>query len=142
MRVRKLVLAVSLLFGGGVLGATSSSAAPLSGGAGVFSPTDLLLGSLITQVQGRRGRGAGRRGAQRGGARRGGRGGGRRGGIGAGGAAALGIIGAVGTMMAIDAARQHEEGGDAVEYCMRRFNSYDPETGYYLGFDGRHHRCP
>ncbi|AIQ93981.1 protein of unassigned function [Methylobacterium oryzae CBMB20] len=26
-------------------------------------------------------------------------------------------------------------------YCARRFRSYDPQTGTYLGRDGRRHRC-
>jgi len=30
----------------------------------------------------------------------------------------------------------------AVEYCMRRFRSYDPRSGTYLGYDGRRHPCP
>lgn len=33
-------------------------------------------------------------------------------------------------------------GGDAVEYCSRRFRSYDPSSGTYLGYDGRRHPCP
>lgn len=32
--------------------------------------------------------------------------------------------------------------GDAVAYCMRRFRSYDPMSGTYLGFDGYRHACP
>jgi hypothetical protein len=31
---------------------------------------------------------------------------------------------------------------DAVRYCMRRFKSYDPNTGTYLGYDGYRHPCP
>lgn len=31
---------------------------------------------------------------------------------------------------------------DEVAYCMRRFRSYDPRTGTYLGFDGYRHPCP
>jgi len=27
-------------------------------------------------------------------------------------------------------------------YCMRRFRSYDPGTGTYLGYDGVRHPCP
>jgi hypothetical protein len=30
----------------------------------------------------------------------------------------------------------------SVAYCMRRFKSYDPASGTYLGYDGRRHRCP
>ncbi|MGZ3409220.1 MAG: BA14K family protein [Xanthobacteraceae bacterium] len=33
-------------------------------------------------------------------------------------------------------------GGDAVNYCMQRFRSYDPRSGTYLGFDGARHPCP
>jgi len=32
--------------------------------------------------------------------------------------------------------------GDAVAYCMRRFHSYDPRTGTFLGTDGARHPCP
>ena len=32
-------------------------------------------------------------------------------------------------------------GGD-VAYCMRRFRSYDPGSGTYLGNDGYRHACP
>ena len=28
-----------------------------------------------------------------------------------------------------------------VDYCMRRFRSYDPRSGTYLGFDGLRHPC-
>lgn len=31
---------------------------------------------------------------------------------------------------------------DAVAYCARRFRSYDPATGTYLGYDGYRHPCP
>jgi hypothetical protein len=33
-------------------------------------------------------------------------------------------------------------GDDAVGYCMRRFRSYDPRSGTYLGYDGYRHSCP
>ncbi len=33
-------------------------------------------------------------------------------------------------------------GGNAVAYCMRRFKSYDPGSGTYLGYDGYRHPCP
>lgn len=33
-------------------------------------------------------------------------------------------------------------GGDAVAYCMQRFQSYDPSSGTYLGYDGQRHPCP
>lgn len=31
---------------------------------------------------------------------------------------------------------------DEVSYCMRRFKSYDPRSGTYLGYDGFRHTCP
>ena len=31
---------------------------------------------------------------------------------------------------------------DPVAYCLRRFRSYDPLSGTYLGFDGFRHPCP
>jgi hypothetical protein len=33
-------------------------------------------------------------------------------------------------------------GGGGVEYCMQRFRSYNPNTGLYMGNDGRRHPCP
>jgi hypothetical protein len=32
--------------------------------------------------------------------------------------------------------------GDATAYCMQRFQSYDPASGTYLGYDGVRHPCP
>jgi len=32
--------------------------------------------------------------------------------------------------------------GDAVDYCLQRFKSYNPRTGTYLGYDGYRHPCP
>lgn len=31
---------------------------------------------------------------------------------------------------------------DGVAYCMQRFQSYDPQSGTYLGYDGLRHPCP
>ena len=31
---------------------------------------------------------------------------------------------------------------DVVEYCMRRFKTYDPRRGTYIGYDGHRHPCP
>jgi hypothetical protein len=33
-------------------------------------------------------------------------------------------------------------GNNAVAYCSRRFRSYDPASGTYLGYDGYRHSCP
>lgn len=32
--------------------------------------------------------------------------------------------------------------GSAIEYCKRRFKSYDVRSGTYLGYDGKRHACP
>jgi hypothetical protein len=32
--------------------------------------------------------------------------------------------------------------GSAVAYCLRRFKSFDPRSGTYLGYDGYRHPCP
>ena len=32
--------------------------------------------------------------------------------------------------------------GDAIAYCTRRFRSFDPGSGTYLGNDGYRHPCP
>ena len=34
------------------------------------------------------------------------------------------------------------DGGGSVAYCERRFRSYDPASGTYMGFDGLRHSCP
>lgn len=31
---------------------------------------------------------------------------------------------------------------DEIAYCSRRFKSYDPSSGTYLGYDGNRHPCP
>jgi len=33
-------------------------------------------------------------------------------------------------------------GDDAVAYCMQTYQSYDPASGTYLGYDGLRHPCP
>lgn len=33
-------------------------------------------------------------------------------------------------------------GGGDVGYCMRRYRSYDPASGTFLGYDGLRHPCP
>ena len=68
-------------------------------------------------------------------AQRGWRGRGRGRGIGP----ALGIGAAIiGGAIIADQARR----GNAIEYCMQRYRSYDPESMTYMGFDGLRHPCP
>jgi len=33
-------------------------------------------------------------------------------------------------------------GGGGVEYCMQRYRTYDPNSGTFMGNDGRRHPCP
>ena len=143
--IRNAIIAASLAGALGFAGAPAASALTLSAsGSGAVSSD----GNLIHQVQrgGRIGRGGGVRvRPSRGGGGRVFRGGRRRGGIGPGGAAAIGLgLGILGAIAAQNAARARGPvvSDDAVEYCMRRFRSYNPNTGLYRGFDGYMHRCP
>jgi hypothetical protein len=52
-----------------------------------------------------------------------------------GGLAAGAVIGS-----AIAGSQARAADGDA--YCFRRFKSYDPASGTYLGYDGNRHPCP
>jgi len=36
----------------------------------------------------------------------------------------------------------YEPEDDAIDYCLRRYRSYDPRSGTYLGYDGYRHPCP
>jgi uncharacterized protein YcfJ len=89
--------------------------------------------SLVVQVQRRGGRvGRGGRGGRFGG-RGGGGGGGNAGAVAAG--AAIGMF--LGAVIATEAQRQ-----EAIEYCSRRYRSFDPATMTYTGYDGLQHPCP
>ena len=102
----------------------STMAAPLAGAMSKDLVTQTDGNSLIIQVQRR-------------GGRRGGGGGGGGGDVGA--AVAVGAIGlAIGAIMASEAARQEQ----GVEYCMRRYRSYNPETGIWIDRRGQPHQCP
>ena len=56
-----------------------------------------------------------------------------------GGAVAAGVLGGLvlGTIIATEAQRNQ-----GVEYCMRRYRSYDPGSMTYVGRDGLRHGCP
>lgn len=150
-------LAASVL---GLGAAAPASAMPVSS-APVVSPDQ----GALTQVQWRRGGygGGWNRGGWNGGYHRRGWGGGAALGAGALGLATGAIIGG-----ALAAPRYNDpyyggrgpyapapvyvqpyetgtvySGGAADEdYCIRRFKSYDPASGTYLGFDGLRHPCP
>lgn len=113
----------------------AASAAPMAPGATALG-TAAQEAMPVHEVQRRRG----------GGPRRGFRGG-RRGGGGAGvaaGVAAGALLGGIIASQAAPAPRYYvEDPLDAeIEYCMRRFRSYDPRTMTYMGYDGRRHPCP
>lgn len=106
-----------------------ASAAQLGGFAsGLPSTVQSLDTALVTKVQYHHSR---RGGHYRGGYHRGG---------GDGGAVAAGaIMGlAIGAMIAGQAA-QHNR---AVGWCMRRYRSYNPNTGTWVDYHGRVHYCP
>lgn len=152
----KMMTIVAALAGGALL-AGPANAAPL----GASATSALLLGdsgkTLVETVQYRRygpGYRGGYRGVYRGGPRYGYRGGYRgraiAGGIAAGalGALAAGALLAPGPVYAepVYPAPAPVYGGyadaDAVAYCSRRFRSYDPETGTYIGTGGVVRACP
>ncbi|MCC2097248.1 MAG: BA14K family protein [Hyphomicrobiales bacterium] len=134
--VRNTIFAGAIAGAIGLMSASGGSALTVNAGHTGASASG---GSLIHQVQ------RGRRIAPGRGGRRVFRGGRRRGGIGPGGAAAIGLgLGILGAIAAQNAARANGPGvsDDAVAYCMRRFRTYNPETGLYRGYDGYMHRCP
>lgn len=55
------------------------------------------------------------------------------------GAAAAGLLGGLFLGAIIAGEAQRNQG---IDYCIRRYRSYDPNSMTYLGNDGRRHRCP
>lgn len=104
-------------------------AAPVGGGHVFITQAQPAGEALLEQVQYHR-RGYGDRGRYRG--RDHDRGG-------DGGAVAAGVIG--GLLLGAVIANQAQQ-NRSVDYCVRRFRSYDPRSGTYLGNDGYRHRCP
>ena len=106
---------------------------------GMIATTGLAITAGTTPAYAQRGRG-------RGGGGRGWGGGGRGrgwGGSGAGAAIGLGIGAAIiGGAIAAQEAERSAAAQNAVDYCMRRFRSYDPESGTYVGRDGLRRPCP
>ena len=67
------------------------------------------------------------------------------GGWGGGGGFAGGVIGGVvgGVFGGVIARPQPQYVPDAsVQWCMNRFRSYNPQTGFYVGLDNQLHSCP
>jgi len=61
-----------------------------------------------------------------------------------GGGFAGGVVGGIigGVIGGMMAPRAPEPVYDPVQECMRRFRSYNPETGYYRSYDGAFRPCP
>jgi hypothetical protein len=100
---------------------------------GMVAATGAFVAAGVSPALAQRGRGWGGRGW-------GGRGwGGRGDGVGA----AIGIgVGAaiIGGAIAASAAEQQRR--DAINYCLQRYRSFDPNSMTYLGHDGYRHPCP
>lgn len=94
--------------------------------------TGVVMTSSVSPAMAQRGRGRGYYGRGRGGWDRGV-------GVGVGVGVAAGIIGGA---IAADAARRQAAEDDAVAYCMRRFRSYNPNTGTYIASGGIERPCP
>lgn len=121
----------------GLATAIPAHAVPLSvSSAGIASMSAQT--TVVEQVQHRGSGGRGPGPGPRGGGYRGG-GDHRGGGGGDGGAVAAGILGGLLLGAIIANSAQQQRGAD---YCARRFRSYDPYSGTYLGYDGYRHPCP
>lgn len=130
MKLKLSMTAAAAVIGASLLAMPApASAAQFSGfSSGLPLQAQSFDNSLVHKVQ-RRGR-PGRRGPRRGG---------RRGGGNAGAAAAGAIMGlAIGAMIAGQAAQHNRD----VEWCMRRYRSYDPRTGTWVDYHGRIRHCP
>lgn len=117
----------------GLCTAIPAQAVPLS----VSSAGIAAMSAQTTAVEQVQHRGSGGRGPGPGPRGGGYRGGGHRGG--GGGAVAAGILGGLLLGAIIANSAQQQRGTD---YCARRYRSYDPYSGTYLGYDGYRHPCP
>jgi hypothetical protein len=142
----RLQISVAGALMGACLLAVPAAAAPLAGALSKDLALSAQAGDDLIQVQFGGGPNPGNvgRGGNRGGGnvnrRGGGRGGYRGGGGGDDGAGvAAGVLGGLllGAIIANESQR-----GQGVEYCMRRYRSYDPQSMTYMGSDGRRHSCP
>ncbi|WP_407123367.1 BA14K family protein [Bradyrhizobium sp. STM 3561] len=53
------------------------------------------------------------------------------------------VVGGLAAGALIGSAIANSEGrADASAYCAQRYESYDPASGTYLGYDGARHPCP
>lgn len=105
---------------------------------GMIATTGAFVAAGVSPAMAQRGRGRG--GGGWGGRGRGG-GWGRGRGSGVGAAVGIGVGAAIiGGAIAASAAEQQRR--DAVNYCMQRYRSYDPNSGTFLANDGQRYPCP
>ena len=105
---------------------------------GMIATTGAFVAAGVSPAHAQRGRGRG--GGGWGGRGRGG-GWGRGRGSGVGAAVGIGVGAAIiGGAIAASAAEQQRR--DAVNYCMQRYRSYDPNSGTFLANDGQRYPCP
>jgi BA14K-like protein len=128
MKLRTLTLTAALLSASAFAWLSPAAAVPLGATVGsITSVAQPQQDNMLIQVQRRRGGG---------------------GDVGAGVAAGIvgGVIGGIIANEAVrqqnEAVQQEDDSDQAVAYCMRRFKSYNPSTGTYIGFDGQAHPCP
>jgi BA14K-like protein len=98
---------------------------------GMVATTGAFVAAGVSPAHAQRGRGRGGWGGR-------GRG---RGGVGVGTAVGIGVGAAIiGGAIAASAAEQQRQ--QAVNYCLQRYRSYDPNSQTYLGRDGMRYSCP
>jgi hypothetical protein len=99
---------------------------------GMVATTGAFVAAGVSPAHAQRGRGRGGGGWGRG------RG---RGGGGVGAAVGIGVGAAIiGGAIAASAAEQQRQ--QAINYCLQRYRSYDPNSQTYLGRDGMRYSCP
>ena len=97
---------------------------------GMIATTGAIVAAGVSPAHAQRGRGRGGGGWGRG-----------RGGGGVGAAVGIGVGAAIiGGAIAASAAEQQRQ--QAVNYCLQRYRSYDPNSQTYLGRDGMRYSCP
>jgi hypothetical protein len=98
---------------------------------GLVATTGTFVAAGVSPAHAQRGRGRGGWGGR-------GRG---RGGVGVGTAVGIGVGAAIiGGAIAASAAEQQRQ--QAINYCLQRYRSYDPNSMTYLGRDGLRYSCP
>jgi hypothetical protein len=96
-------------------------------GLGMVATTGAFVAGSVSPAQAQRGRGRGWGGRGRGG--------------GVGTAVGIGVGAAIiGGAIAASAAEQQRQ--QAINYCLQRYRSYDPNSMTYLGRDGMRYSCP